>query len=398
VSACEKGCRWEIGLELLGEMRRGVAKESGEVKGSKSGKHLEALEPNAVTHAALLSACAKGQQWSRSLSLLAQLRRPSTGGHPVLLDVVVFGAAISACACEGGRQWELPLQLLEEIRWRGLRPSLVACGGALSACEAALQWPWALQLLAHLRRLGLQPNLVTCSSALGACRGGDRWGRALWLVEELRIAGQSLNAVACTAAIATLDGAGASRDGGPCGWQLALQLLAQTAAASRRQRVGASSQGGEDGESGGDGGGGSSGGSSSSTRGLDALAFGAALGVCALPVPHFAPSAWAVALQLLGEARVRGEGLFASSAAATASCSALVTTCGRSRQWRVALGLLDELWAGGLQPDAVALSQAAAFCPSGPQELRLLEEVQQRVLHTLAGPCHSQRMTQSELQ
>ncbi|CAK0806222.1 unnamed protein product [Prorocentrum cordatum] len=74
ISACEKGQQWQRALSLLSEMV--------ETK----------LKPAAISYNAWISPCGKGQQWQRALSLLSWI--VETKLDP---DTIIYNAWISAC-------------------------------------------------------------------------------------------------------------------------------------------------------------------------------------------------------------------------------------------------------------------------------------------------------------
>ena len=52
----------------------------------------QALEPNRVTHSALISACGAGQELRRAFDVCAEMRR-----RALETDMVTYSALISAC-------------------------------------------------------------------------------------------------------------------------------------------------------------------------------------------------------------------------------------------------------------------------------------------------------------
>ncbi|CAE7356121.1 MRL1, partial [Symbiodinium sp. CCMP2456] len=140
-SACEKANLWQNSLGLLFELRRTPRKRgTPSEQGPKT-----VLQPTVVSHAATLSACAGGRKWPWVMWLFQKIQYQKD------LDVVVFGAVITACDALGGRYWQLALSLLQRVIARGLRTSAELLGAGVKACEAAMQWPWAMQLLRYHR-------------------------------------------------------------------------------------------------------------------------------------------------------------------------------------------------------------------------------------------------------
>merc|ERR1712151_1120289 len=62
----------------------------------------------------------------------------------VTRDVISFSAAISAC--EKGGQWERALSLLEEMRDMSVTRNVISFSAAISACEKGGQWERALSV------------------------------------------------------------------------------------------------------------------------------------------------------------------------------------------------------------------------------------------------------------
>ena len=61
-----------------------------------------------MTYNAAISACGRGGEWQRGLSLVAEMRRKK-----LLPDHFTFGAAISACERSG--RWEEALTLVGDM-------------------------------------------------------------------------------------------------------------------------------------------------------------------------------------------------------------------------------------------------------------------------------------------
>ena len=89
--------------------------------------------PNVISYSALLSACERGGQWERSLTLLKEMVNAK-----VLPDGVACGAALSAC--ERGWQWELVLHLLFSMPVSKLKLDSVCFTSAISTCSRSGRW------------------------------------------------------------------------------------------------------------------------------------------------------------------------------------------------------------------------------------------------------------------
>ncbi|CAK0789332.1 unnamed protein product [Prorocentrum cordatum] len=74
------------------------------------------LDPDVISYNAGMSACEKGEQWQRALSLLSEMIEAKS--EP---DVIIsYSAGISAC--EKGEQWQRALSLLSEMQEAKLEP------------------------------------------------------------------------------------------------------------------------------------------------------------------------------------------------------------------------------------------------------------------------------------
>ncbi|CAK0832934.1 unnamed protein product [Prorocentrum cordatum] len=82
-------------------------------------------------------------------------------------DVISCNAGISAC--EKGEQWQRALTLLSEMREAKVEPDAVSCNAGISACEKGEQWQRALALLSEMREVQLEPS---SASTLGSARAG----------------------------------------------------------------------------------------------------------------------------------------------------------------------------------------------------------------------------------
>ena len=86
-------------------------------------------------------------------------------------DVITCSAAISAC--EKGSQPQKALSLLVGIRRQALSPDVITCSATISACEKGSRPPKALRLLVGMRRDALSPDKALASfvaSRRRACR------------------------------------------------------------------------------------------------------------------------------------------------------------------------------------------------------------------------------------
>ena len=109
--------------------------------------------------------------------------------HGYVPNVITFSAAISAC--EKGGQWERALSLLTEMRAQGVEPNVISFNAAISACDKGAQWEHALELLKEMQARGLQPGEIAFSAAISACAQREEWNKA----HDLYAAAVSLKAL-----------------------------------------------------------------------------------------------------------------------------------------------------------------------------------------------------------
>ena len=73
------------------------------------------IAPNTITYNALISACAKGEQWQEALRLLDEMKK-----NNIAPDTITYSALISAC--EKGGEVQQGLNLLDELESKSLLP------------------------------------------------------------------------------------------------------------------------------------------------------------------------------------------------------------------------------------------------------------------------------------
>ena len=81
----------------------------------------------------------RGSSWASALALLHDLQELK-----LLVNEVIYGAAISACEKSPGR-WPEALELLRQARGAA-KVHKVAFSAAISACEKGAQWLRALEI------------------------------------------------------------------------------------------------------------------------------------------------------------------------------------------------------------------------------------------------------------
>ncbi|CAE8621630.1 unnamed protein product [Polarella glacialis] len=160
MSACEKGGRWQLALNLLSLMPEAT------------------VVPNEISFNAAVSACEKGDQWQQALNLLSLM--PDLRVVP---SEITYNAAISAC--EKGGQWQLALDLLSLMPKARVVPDKITYSAAISACEKVGQWQRALFLLGSMPEARVSPDEINFSASISACGPGQQWQLALEVLRKM---------------------------------------------------------------------------------------------------------------------------------------------------------------------------------------------------------------------
>jgi len=253
MSACRKGKRWKLALDILRNMKRdelhpdvisystaiSACEKSGKVdeavallqemkadnmspdviiysatisaceKGGKVEKAIDLLEemqanevqPDVITYNATISACEKGGASDAAIKLFRQMETKN-----ISPDVISYTAAISACA-KGGRHVEA-LALLSEMKDQRVEPSVITLSAAISACAKDGKYLEALSLLDGMKKLKIEPNVISYSAAISACGKASQWKHALNLLDDMKTQGVRPDAVTYNAIISACEHCG----------------------------------------------------------------------------------------------------------------------------------------------------------------------------------------------
>lgn len=218
ISACEKSGKVDEALALLQEMKSDnmspdviiySATISACEKGGKVDKAIDLLEemqanevhPDVITYNATISACEKGGASDAAIKLFRQMETKN-----ISPDVISYTAAISACA-KGGRHVEA-LALLSEMKEQRVEPSVITLSAAISACAKDGKYLEALSLLDGMKKLKIEPNVISYSAAISACGKASQWKHALNLLDDMKTQGVRPDAVTYNAIISACEHCG----------------------------------------------------------------------------------------------------------------------------------------------------------------------------------------------
>ena len=124
--------RWKEALELLEEMIAEGGRAGAGARRSRPDRGVVA--PSVVSYNAAISACARGRKPELALELLGDMRERS--GIPP--DLYSYAAALLGLA-KAGRSTRA-LQLLDEMRGAGTAPDSVCLVAAMEACATRGSW------------------------------------------------------------------------------------------------------------------------------------------------------------------------------------------------------------------------------------------------------------------
>eukprot|EP00913_Durusdinium_trenchii_P010084 g9457.t1 len=186
-TAFEKGSQWQKAVSLLHAAGRLACRSSGDrlVTGLSEGELLRSFQQRSVEFdvvfcASVLSACEKGPRWEIGIELLDWMR----SSLDLPLNLFCFGAAISAC--RKGSNWQGAWALLEDIWSSALQPDLVAFNATISSCEKAQRWEFAIELLEMMSLQQVPPDVVSFNATASACEKRAQWSWALWVFSQLK--------------------------------------------------------------------------------------------------------------------------------------------------------------------------------------------------------------------
>lgn len=220
ISACARGGDWTSGIKLLQDCKEVTGVEAdvfaytAAITGCEyAGRWKEAfflldkmrkagVEPNEVTMAAVIGACATALAKSdsfkdndempieqkKALQLLNLLKKD---GNLVKPNIQVYNAAIRVCA----EACDLPqaFKLLEELEEANIARTEVTYGTLMTACERVGCIESASKVFRILKADDIIPNEIIYGAAISCCRKSKQSERALLLLRKMMKEGLSPN-------------------------------------------------------------------------------------------------------------------------------------------------------------------------------------------------------------
>eukprot|EP00434_Breviolum_minutum_P013210 symbB.v1.2.011642.t1/scaffold789.1/size230748/3 len=192
--------------------------------------HAYKVKMNVMIYGAAMSACEQSGCWQMALGLLSHMGRHSIWDSKASLihfcvaieaNLVVYNTALSACGT--GMAWQKALQLFEDMDCH-FHVDVVTTSSLMHACVLGSQWPLALKVLEDLPGRSLQPTSITFGTAIGACEDEGHWQLAIHLLEEQQRSNLPVSTLEWNSAISACEKGLA--------WQEGLHLFRQTEADS----------------------------------------------------------------------------------------------------------------------------------------------------------------------
>eukprot|EP00929_Paragymnodinium_shiwhaense_P066860 TRINITY_DN33592_c3_g1_i1.p1 TRINITY_DN33592_c3_g1~~TRINITY_DN33592_c3_g1_i1.p1 ORF type:complete len:639 (-),score=153.19 TRINITY_DN33592_c3_g1_i1:398-2314(-) len=339
----------------------------------------EGAAPNPGTYAAAVRACARGQQWQRSLQILGQAEAAgvaTSAAYAAALEglaerweaaMLTFHRGLEATEptadllrnlvpiLGSNGLWKQILLLLEEKQFKPLRRDGAVSEALMLALERSEQSPYALRVFEEFVQKGgqkkgkVKPTITMCKLAIRYLAAGGRWQEAMGLLDDLEAQAWSPDISTYNHVITSYKALGAA------GVKPALALVrsletkgvapnlatycAVISVCDRAHEV---------------------------DLALKLLAempevkldpqtfvFNAAMNACARS------ARWVQAMDLLRD--LKGRGLQPD----VVTYDSAILACQRSLRWKEALGLVHELSASEIPPDSMTYPSAISACAKG---------------------------------
>jgi pentatricopeptide repeat domain-containing protein 1 len=185
ITGCEYAGQWKEALYLLDKMRK------------------DGVQPNEVTVAAVLGACATAcakysnskrpneipEPHKKAMQLLQIVK-----SHPEFVkpNIQVYNAAIRVCA--EAHDLQQAFALLQEIEDANIERTLITYGSLMTACERVGGVESASKVFRKLKDDGFVPNEIIYGAAISCCRKAKQSERAVLLLKKMVKEGLSPNA------------------------------------------------------------------------------------------------------------------------------------------------------------------------------------------------------------
>ena len=209
ISACARGGEWQEGIRVLKEMKNAtgstdVVAYTAAINGCEYAgewKHAfgllemmrrEGVEPNEVTMASVIGACANAcakanketgderSPFDKAMRLVRVLGKDPTVPDP---NIVVYNAAIRAA----GEALDLDqaMALLRKAEEDGLEPTMVTYGSLMTVCERVGSLEGVNNVFKMMRKVEMPPNEIVFGAALSCLRKVGEGENALLLLRKM---------------------------------------------------------------------------------------------------------------------------------------------------------------------------------------------------------------------
>mmetsp|Transcript_20907 Transcript_20907/g.29515 ORF Transcript_20907/g.29515 Transcript_20907/m.29515 type:complete len:797 (+) Transcript_20907:176-2566(+) len=240
ISACARGGNWQQGIRLLEEMKFELdhytpdvmaytsaitgCEYAGEWKrafGLVDAMRKDGVEPNVVTFAAVIGACATAcanagrmEQYDamalpkkKALQLLKVMKMDNTIVDP---NINVYNAAIRVCA--EAMDLDGAMTLLDQLEEEGLEPTQRTFGSLVTACERVESSDALNKVFRRMRDASITPNEIIYGAAISCCRKAGEPERTLLLLRKMIREGLSPNIATFNTVIMAQTEGGGKRD------------------------------------------------------------------------------------------------------------------------------------------------------------------------------------------
>jgi len=137
------------------------------------------VEKDVKSWTSAIQVCANSRYWKKSIELLQNMVK--SGVRP---DAISISSAIQACTLCG--RWKEALSLLLAMRSSasGVALDTILCNNVIAACATAGEWNVALKIMDIMHEEKLPLDAYTFTSAIAACDQGGQCGEVLSLLDK----------------------------------------------------------------------------------------------------------------------------------------------------------------------------------------------------------------------